>query len=117
MGPAEPGRELARAIFDWCCDDTRTDLDAARVMVQSYLNEGGPGRVTEPSDFSMLLASRLNFLLSQVRLALDPKTPRLHQEWAEHEIGVALHILPTERQLTDVLAVVRDEIPEWGIAQ
>jgi Ser/Thr protein kinase RdoA (MazF antagonist) len=108
MGPAEPGQELARVVFDWCCDDTFTDLDAARVMVQSYLSEGGPGRITEPADFSMLLASRLNFLLSQAQLALDPKTPRLHKEWAERELDVALHILPNERQLTDVLAVARD---------
>jgi Ser/Thr protein kinase RdoA (MazF antagonist) len=86
MGAAEPGQELARAVFDWFCDDTLTDLDAARVMVQSYLSEGGPGRVTEPSDFSMLLASRLNFLLSQVRLEPDPKTPRPRARLTRHEI-------------------------------
>lgn len=29
MGPAEPGRELARALFDWFCDEATTDLDPA----------------------------------------------------------------------------------------
>jgi len=108
LGPAEPGRELARALFDWFCDEATTDLDAVRVMVQSYLGEGGPGRVTEPADFSMLLAHRLNFLLDQARLALDPRTEHRHREWAEREIDELLHIMPTPRQLADVLAVTRD---------
>ena len=97
LGPAEPGRELARALFDWFCDEATTDLDAVRVMVQSYLGEGGPGRVTEPADFSMLLAHRLNFLLDQARLALDPRTEHRHREWAEREIDELLHIMPTPR--------------------
>ena len=65
LGPAEPGRELARAVFDWCCNSESADLDAARSMIQGYLANGGPGRVSELSDFSMLLASRLNFVLAQ----------------------------------------------------
>ena len=108
LGPAEPGRELARALFDWFCDEATTDLDAVRVMVESYLSEGGPGRVTEPADFSMLLAGRLNFLLDRARLALDPRTEPRHREWAEREIDMLLHIMPTPRQLADVLAVTCD---------
>lgn len=108
LGPAEPGRELARALFDWFCDEVTTDLAAVRVMVESYLNEGGPGRITEPGDFSMLLAHRLNFLLHQARLALDPRTEPGHREWAEREIDELLHLMPTPRQLAEVLAVTRD---------
>ena len=108
LGPAEPGQELARALFDWWCNEVTTDIEAVHAMTESYLSEGGPGRITEPADFSMLLASRLNFLLSQARLALDPQTERAHQEWAEHEIDVGLHLMPTPRQLADVLAVTRD---------
>ncbi|MET0702176.1 MAG: phosphotransferase [Mycobacterium sp.] len=108
MGPAEPGQELARALFDWCCDDARTDIDAVRAMLESYLRAGGPGRVTAPDDFSMLLATRLNFLLSQARLALDPRTESGHREWAETEIDGMLHIMPTPDQLAEVLAVARD---------
>ena len=108
LGPAEPGRELARALFDWFCDEATTDLDAVRVMVESYLSEGGPGRITESADFSMLLAHRLNFLLDRARLALDPRTEPRHREWAEREIDELLRIMPTPRQLADVLAVTRD---------
>jgi Ser/Thr protein kinase RdoA (MazF antagonist) len=108
LGPAEPGRELARALFDWFCDEATTDLDAVRVMVESYLSEGGPGRVTEPADFSMLVAHRLNFMLEQARLALDPHADLRRREWAEREIDELMHIMPTPDQLADVLAVTRD---------
>lgn len=108
LGPAEPGRELARALFDWWCDEESTDLDAVRAMTESYLREGGPGRITEPADFSMLLAARLNFLLSQARLVVDPETERATKEWAEREIIVGLRLLPSPRQLAEVLAVTRE---------
>lgn len=107
LGPAAPGRELARALFDWFCDDSTTDLDAMRSMYEAYVREGGPGRITEPADFSMLLASRLNFLLRQTGIALDPRAEPRHRDWAEREIDETLHILPTPRQLADVLKLTR----------
>jgi Ser/Thr protein kinase RdoA (MazF antagonist) len=110
LGPAAPGRELARALFDWfcdgssaCCDGSSADLGAVRGMYQAYVREGGPGRVTEPADFSMLLACRLNFLLVQAGVAIDPRAEGRHRAWAEREIDEALRILPTPRQLADVL--------------
>ncbi|WP_336214080.1 phosphotransferase enzyme family protein [Nonomuraea sp. LPB2021202275-12-8] len=106
LGPAAPGRELARALFDWFCDGP-ADLDAMRDMYEAYVREDGPGRVTEPADFSMLVASRLNFLLVQTGVALDPRAEPRHREWAEREIDEALRILPTPRQLADVLALTR----------
>ena len=108
LGPADPGRELARALFDWWCSDVDTDLEAVRAMVESYLDAGGPGRISGPADFSMLLACRLNFLVAQAAIALDPHAETAHREWAEHEIDVGLRLLPTPRQLADVLAVASD---------
>ncbi|MDX3110259.1 phosphotransferase enzyme family protein [Nonomuraea angiospora] len=105
LGPAAPGRELARALFDWFCDGPDADLDAMRAMYEAYVREDGPGRIRQAADFSMLLASRLNFLLVQTRVALDPGAERRHREWAEREIDEALRILPTPRQLADVLAL------------
>jgi hypothetical protein len=61
------------------------------------------GRHLLAADFSMLLACRLNFLLVQARVAIDPRAERRHREWAEREIDEALRILPTPRQLADVL--------------
>lgn len=110
VGPAAPGRELARALFDWFCDGPTADLDAMGGMYEGYVREGGPGRVTEPADFTMLLACRLNFLLGQVKVALDPRSEPRHREWAEREIDEALRILPTPRQLADVLDLA-DAVP------
>jgi Ser/Thr protein kinase RdoA (MazF antagonist) len=107
LGPAAPGRELAHALFDWFCDGPNADLDAMHGMYGAYLREGGPGRITEPADFTMLLACRLNFLLVQAGVALDPRAEPRHREWAEREIDEALRILPTPRQLADVLALTR----------
>jgi Ser/Thr protein kinase RdoA (MazF antagonist) len=102
LGPATPGRELAQALFDWFCDGP-ADLDAMRGMYETYVREGGPGRVTEPADFTMLIATRLNFLLLQTSIALDPRAEPRHREWAEREIDEALRILPTPGQLAEVL--------------
>jgi Ser/Thr protein kinase RdoA (MazF antagonist) len=107
LGPATPGRELAQALFDWFCDGPVADLRAMRAMYDAYVREGGPGRVTEWTDFSMLVASRVNFLLGQTRVAIDPRAEHRHREWAEREIDEALRILPTPRQLADVLELTR----------
>ncbi|MFC4116776.1 phosphotransferase enzyme family protein [Nonomuraea zeae] len=103
LGPAAPGRELARALFDWFYEDHVADLGAMGRMYEAYVRAGGPGRVTGPADFSMLLASRMNFLLVQSRVAIDPEAEPRHREWAEREIDETLRLLPTARQLADVL--------------
>jgi Ser/Thr protein kinase RdoA (MazF antagonist) len=107
LGPAAPERELARALFDWFVEGPDADLDAVGGLYAAYLAEGGPGRVTEPADFTMLVASRLNFLLRQTRIALAPETEPRHRDWAEREIDEALHILPTPGQLDAVLDLTR----------
>lgn len=103
LGPAAPGRELAQALFDWFCDGPTIDLPAMRELYEAYVGEGGPGRVTDQSDFSMLIACRLNFLLGQTRVAIDPRAEPRHREWAEREIAEGLRILPTPDQLAAVL--------------
>jgi Ser/Thr protein kinase RdoA (MazF antagonist) len=105
VGPAVPGRELARALFDWCCDGP-ADLAAMRRMYDAYVRAGGPGRITGPADFTMLVATRLNFLLRQVRIAIDPAAEPQHRDWAEREIDEALRILPTPAQLAGVRAAI-----------
>ena len=103
LGPATPERELALVLFDWFCDSSAVDIDAMRALYEAYLSEGGPGRITEPADFTMLLACRLNFLLRQTRIATDSAAEARHRAWAEREIAEALDILPTPQQLVEVL--------------
>ena len=107
LGPAEPGRELARVLFDWYVEDDHADLDAIRRTHEAYVRAGGPGRIGEVSDFSMLVACRLNFLRVQVRVALDPAAEQRHRDWAEREIEEALRLVPTPRLLAEVLETVR----------
>jgi hypothetical protein len=105
LGPATPGRELGRVVFDWFFDGSVVDLDAVREMHETYRQAGGPGRLARPADFTMMLACRLNFLLVQARVALDPAAEPRHREWAEREIEETLLLTPTPRHLADVLAV------------
>jgi hypothetical protein len=106
LGPAEPAREIAQALFDWFCDGG-VDRDAVCRMYRTYVEDGGPGRVTEPADFSMLVATRLNFLRLQTGIAIDPQAGPRDRDWAEREIDESLRILPTPQQLADVLELTR----------
>jgi Ser/Thr protein kinase RdoA (MazF antagonist) len=111
LGPATTDRELARVLFDWFCDHGAVDLDAVRATVEAYVDAGGPGRITGPADFTMLLASRLNFLLGQLSVALAPGVEQRQRDWAEREIDEALRMLPTPAQLAGVLTVARAVLP------
>ena len=106
LGPADPARELAVVMFDWYCDGPALDRDAARTMYEAYVTAGGPGRITGRQDFSMLVASRLNFLLRQLRIVADPGTAPGDRTWADREIDEALRILPAPAHLTEVLELV-----------
>ena len=109
VGPAAPAREIAAALFDWFCPGPVADPTAMAQMYAAYLDAGGPGLITGPADFSMLLAARLNFLLLQTRIALDPAAEQRHRQWAEREIEEALQILPAPGQLAAALALARKE--------
>ena len=102
FGAAMPGRELAQMLFDWYPDD----LDAMGRLYRAYVAEGGPGRITGPADFTMLLAARLNFLSLITWTALDRRSGERERAWAEREIAEMLPLVPTPRQLADVLSLV-----------
>jgi Ser/Thr protein kinase RdoA (MazF antagonist) len=54
MGPADPSQELAMVLFEFGDDDpART-----RTIHTAYLDAGGPGRVTRPGHFTMLVAEQ-----------------------------------------------------------
>lgn len=105
LGPADPGRELARALFDWW-SDPEPDLGRMRAMYVSYVGAGGLGRVRHPADCTMLVASRLNFLLRQLRVSVDPTASTGDRSWADQEIDESLRILPTPSQISQVIAAL-----------
>lgn len=105
LGPAVPSRELALMLFFWFFDG-EADVDAMCACFAAYRREGGPGRVRDLGDFSMLIATRLNFLLAQVRAVLDPTTAPPHRAWADREVDETLRCLPTRRQLDEVIAAL-----------
>jgi aminoglycoside phosphotransferase (APT) family kinase protein len=106
LGPTDPARELASALFDWWCDPG-PDEPAMRKMYEAYVRSGGPARVTEPADFTMLLAARLNFLRIQIDVLLDETSAAEHRRFAEQEVDESLRILPTPAHLAGVLELAR----------
>jgi Ser/Thr protein kinase RdoA (MazF antagonist) len=105
LGPAEPARELGRVLLDWFFAGDRLDVDGLRAALSGYAAAGGPARLTGREVFGLLVASRLNFLRGQVRVALDPQSTADDRAWAVREIDEAVAILPTPRLLDEVLAV------------
>jgi Ser/Thr protein kinase RdoA (MazF antagonist) len=103
LGPAVPGRELAQVLFDWFCEGPAVDLAAVRETYAAYVRAGGPGRITAPADFTMMLATQLNYLLTQLRVMLDPHAAPRDKTWAEREIDEGLRLMPGEEQLDAVL--------------
>jgi aminoglycoside phosphotransferase (APT) family kinase protein len=105
LGPAEPARELARTLVT-CFHDGDPDLAAMGRAYRSYVEAGGPARLRTAADFTMLIATQLNFLERQVRVALDPEAPPRERGWADREIEEGLRTLPTP----DLLAAVLDAV-------
>jgi aminoglycoside phosphotransferase (APT) family kinase protein len=107
VGPASPGRELARLLADWHVDDGKPDTGAVRRTLAAYQAAGGPGRIHDEQSFGMLIACTLNFLHAQAGVALDPNTAAGHRQHACAEISDTLARLPTPgliAQLTNLAA-------------
>lgn len=54
LGPADPSQELAMVLFEFGDDDP----SRARLLHTAYREAGGPGRVTRPGHFTMLVAEQ-----------------------------------------------------------
>ena len=52
-GEADPNQELAMVLFEFASDDPQR----APVLIESYVEGGGPGRVLGRADFSMTIAT------------------------------------------------------------
>jgi Ser/Thr protein kinase RdoA (MazF antagonist) len=58
-GPAEPAQELAMPLVEFCYDDG----DRAARLYRAYTRAGGPGRLGDPSDFTMVMAQFGHFAI------------------------------------------------------
>lgn len=105
VGPAEPAQELARTLVAFH-HDGQPDLDSMRRAYRSYVQADGPARLRATADFTMLIATQLNFLSRQLRVALDPTAVPRDRQWAELEIDESLRILPTPDLLATILHAV-----------
>ncbi|MET8990758.1 aminoglycoside phosphotransferase family protein [Nonomuraea wenchangensis] len=65
-GPASPAWELAKVLAD-------LPEGAATPAYRAYRDAGGPGRVTEPADFSMAVAEQGHLLEFYARRAMNPE--------------------------------------------
>jgi len=87
-GPAQPERELCCLLFEFGADDP----GRIRTLYESYVQSGGPGRIRERRDFSMLIAQLGHICEIACRDWLDPawrSTDRRHSadrfaEFVEH---------------------------------
>jgi hypothetical protein len=75
-GLADPGQEVAVALFEFSCGDA----DWARVLYREYRRCGGPGRVRRPGDFSMAIAQLGHITELSCRRWLDPATPQTERD-------------------------------------
>ena len=105
VGPACPGRELAKLLADWHVHDGVPDTAAAARTLAAYQDAGGTGRIRDERSFGMLIACMLNFLRAQADVALDPDATPENRIYAAAEILDTLARLPTPRLISDLLAV------------
>jgi hypothetical protein len=79
-GPADPSREVALILFEF----GRGDHRRLRAIYESYLDSGGPGRITGEDDFSKLIAQLGHIGETHMRrwLGLPPGAPERVREEA-----------------------------------
>ncbi|MBB5791839.1 phosphotransferase [Jiangella mangrovi] len=85
-GPADASQELGFVLFEF----GRTDPGRARALAAAYADAGGPGRVTGPGDFSMLIAvlGHITELAAGDWLRPNDRSPsRAHaEEWIDEAL-------------------------------
>lgn len=101
-GPAEPGQELAVVLFEFGYDDPQR----MRTLYQAYRDAGGPGRVMEPGDCTMLIAQLGHLTAHACRAWLDATTPddRAYQAARVDEFLSEPHTRDTVTALLDAVS-------------
>lgn len=100
-GLADPSQELGLVLFEFCCGD----IGRARALYDSYIDAGGPGRITSPGTFSMVIAQLAHIGEISCRRWLDPARPAEQQ----HNAGRVDEFLTqpiTRRMIDDFVAAL-----------
>jgi len=105
IGEACPDRELAQLLAEWHVRDGVADDAAVTRTLTAYRAAGGSGLLRDERSFGMLIASRLNFLRAQARVALDPRTTPKNRIYAADEILDTLARLPSPGLIARLLDV------------
>ncbi|GAA0926777.1 hypothetical protein GCM10009558_039360 [Virgisporangium aurantiacum] len=102
-GPGDPGHELACALFEF----GRSDPGRARALMSAYAAAGGPATVTEPGDFTMLIAQLGHIVEIAATDWLEPNLRNPDRAGAEAWIRETLDEPHTRDVLDALLRTVR----------
>lgn len=103
-GPADPGDELACSLVEFGAGDpTRI-----RTLYESYLQAGGPGRVSSRGDFSMLIAQLGHICQIACLDWLDPAARGTDREHSAERFAEFVDRPYTRAGLELILDVLRD---------
>ncbi len=103
-GLADPGHEVAVALFEFAANDA----GRARTLYREYVGCGGPGRVERPGDFSMAIAQLGHIDEIGCRRWLDPATPESEREHHAGRLTVSIAEPLTLRLIDQFLAAVAE---------
>lgn len=101
LGPADPSQELAMVVYEFGDDDP----GRARTIHEAYVAAGGPGRVSRPAHFTMLIAEVghiCHLAASRWIGEEDPDERRRLDEWLRRALVDPVTLPRIERALSAV---------------
>jgi hypothetical protein len=101
-GPGDPSQELGCMLFEFA----RHDPGRARALSSAYVDAGGPGRVTRPGHFSMLVAQLGHITHIGAEDWLFPNTRSPDREGSEAWVREVLDDPHSRAVLTELLDAV-----------
>jgi Ser/Thr protein kinase RdoA (MazF antagonist) len=101
-GLEDPAQEIPMPVFDFAGGDLRR----AALLYRSYLDAGGPARVTGPGSFTMVIAQFGHFWESAVRSYLRPGADHAEQAHSLERIDELLRTPFRPHHIDDLLEVL-----------
>ena len=101
-GLAGHGQELAQVLFEFGADEAAR----TRTLYRTYVEAGGPGRVSQPGDFSMVIAQLGHIGERAISIWLDPHTPGAERDRQVPRIEEFVAVPFTREWIDRILAAV-----------